>query len=215
VVAGAGKTILVYAIQPFPMMTRSLTLFSFVRPIAIHYIEELEEASDGKICLAYAYIRDGTPLTVRDILEAFVKQIAERHADMLTLVESFYAKHDREQTRPGQHEFLRLLASFVKQGKACFIVLDGLNESPVAQQHELLECPASLDARLFITSIPMKQLQDDFPQAEFFDIAAHPSDIELHVSKTIRRSAKLNGLLDGSALRNDVVSAVVQKAGPM
>ncbi|KAH6891916.1 hypothetical protein BKA70DRAFT_1325093 [Coprinopsis sp. MPI-PUGE-AT-0042] len=66
-IPGAGKTILA--------------------SIVVHYLEQREEALGGTICIAYVYLRYSEPLTVREILESLVKQLVERHIDLVPVIE--------------------------------------------------------------------------------------------------------------------------------
>ncbi|KAH6902518.1 ankyrin repeat-containing domain protein [Coprinopsis sp. MPI-PUGE-AT-0042] len=147
-------------------------------------------AGAGKTVLAQ-------PLTVRDVLESFVKQIVERHADLGPLVESLYLLHKRERTKPSQEELQDLLHTFIE---------------PV-----LLGILATLDAKLFITSrrSSLETLQQQLYQAEVFEIAATPSDLDLYIKDFFRHSPDIMTLLEGTDFEDRIVKAVHQKSGGM
>ncbi|KAH6903975.1 ankyrin repeat-containing domain protein [Coprinopsis sp. MPI-PUGE-AT-0042] len=176
-IPGAGKTILA--------------------SIVIRDLEWREEAWNGVFCVAYIYLRYSEPLTIRDILESLVKQVIERHSDLIPFVEGLYAKHQRERTRPSQQDLTGVLAVFIKCGKLLFFVLDALDEMRAEDRPVLVNLFVSLGVNLFITSRPLETLQRQFPQAQVFNIAASPSDLDLHIKHFLRHSPDLVALLEG------------------
>ncbi|KAH6892840.1 hypothetical protein BKA70DRAFT_837847 [Coprinopsis sp. MPI-PUGE-AT-0042] len=194
-IPGAGKTILA--------------------SIVIRYLERLERTSDGAICVAYVYLRYSEPLAIRDILESFVKQIIERHPDVAPTVESIYALHKRERTRPTEKDLAGVLSQCSANGKTLIFVLDALDELRAEDRPVLLRLLVSLEAKLFITSRPLETLQRQFPQAQVFDIAARASDIELHIRDALRHSPELVALLEGSDFEERIIEAIVRKSSGM
>ncbi|KAH6903958.1 ankyrin repeat domain-containing protein 28 [Coprinopsis sp. MPI-PUGE-AT-0042] len=194
-IPGAGKTILA--------------------SIVINYLDRLEKTSGGAICLAYVYLRYSEPLSVRDILESFVKQIVERHADLGPLVESVYTVHKRERTKASQEELQDLLSEFTKRGKTIFFVLDALDELRAEHRSVLLWILVSLGGKLFITSRPLETLQQQLPDAHVFKIAASPSDLDLHIKHFLRHSPDVVALLEGTDLEERIVETIHQKSGGM
>jgi hypothetical protein len=77
-----------------------------------------------------------------------------------------------------------------------FLFLDALDEAPTHLQSDLLDRLSSLDAKVFITSRPLKLLEADLPQASCFTITAHDSDIELLIDKEIQRSPHLRVIIN-------------------
>ncbi|KAH6903976.1 hypothetical protein BKA70DRAFT_1403752 [Coprinopsis sp. MPI-PUGE-AT-0042] len=196
-IPGAGKTVLA--------------------SIVIHDLGRLERASGGTICVAYVYLRYSQPLTVRDVLESFVKQIVERHADLGPLVENLYLLHKRERTKPSQEELQDLLHTFIECGKTIFFVLDALDELRAEHRPVLLGILATLDAKLFITSrrSSLETLQQQLYQAEVFEIAATPSDLDLYIKDFFRHSPDVMTLLEGTDYEERIVEAVHRKSGGM
>ncbi|KAH6902536.1 hypothetical protein BKA70DRAFT_1112840 [Coprinopsis sp. MPI-PUGE-AT-0042] len=194
-IPGAGKTILA--------------------SIVIHYLERREEALRGAICVAYVYLRYSEPLAIRDILELLVKQILERHEDLLPIVQGLYAKHEREKTKPSQHDLMAVLEEFVERGKTLLFVLDALDEMRAEDRPILLRLLTSLDAMLFITSRPLETLQAQFPWAQVFNIAASPSDLDLHIKHFLRHSPDVVALLEGTDLEEHIAETIHRKSGGM
>ncbi|KAH6879709.1 hypothetical protein BKA70DRAFT_1576154 [Coprinopsis sp. MPI-PUGE-AT-0042] len=194
-IPGAGKTVLA--------------------SIVIRYLEGLEKTSGGVICVAFAYLRYSEPLAIKDILESLVKQIVERHTDLVPLIEALYARHKHERTKPSQQDLMEVLEGFVRYGKTLFFILDALDEMRAEDRAILLRLLVSLDAKLFITSRPLAALQRQFADAQFFDIAANPSDLDLHIKHFLRHSPEVISLLEGTDLEEQIAEAIHQKSGGM
>ncbi|KAH6903896.1 hypothetical protein BKA70DRAFT_1432862 [Coprinopsis sp. MPI-PUGE-AT-0042] len=195
-IPGAGKTILA--------------------SIVTNYLEQLEEeAAGGSICVAYVYVRYSEPLAARDILESLVRQIIERHVDLVPAAETLYGKHKRERTRPGQQDLLRLLSRFTELGKTLFFVIDAVDEMPSEERAVTLGLLASLDARLFVTSRPLPLLQQCFPMAQMLEVTAHSSDIDLLIQDSLSRHPDLMVLLEDPNLGNHIKQKIRQKSGGM
>ncbi|KAH6902541.1 hypothetical protein BKA70DRAFT_1196098 [Coprinopsis sp. MPI-PUGE-AT-0042] len=188
--AGAGKTILA--------------------SIVIRDLEWREEAWNGVFCVAYIYLRYSEPLTIRDLLESLVKQIIERHSDLIPFVEGLYAKHQRERTRPSEQDLTGVLAEFIKCGKLLFFVLDALDEMRAEDRPILVNLLVTLGVNLFITSRPLETLQRQFPQAQTFNIAASPSDLDLHIKHFLRHSPDLVALLEGNDFKERILRRFVE-----
>ncbi|KAH6903962.1 hypothetical protein BKA70DRAFT_1110126, partial [Coprinopsis sp. MPI-PUGE-AT-0042] len=194
-IPGAGKTILI--------------------SIVIHFLEGLEETSGGIICVAFVYLRYSEPLTIRDILESLVKQLVERHTDLVPIVQDQYAKHKHEGTKPSPQELTRLLAEFIRGGKTLFFVMDALDEMRFEDRPVLLKLLASLDAKLFITSRPLDTLQRQHPQAHVFNIAASPFDLNLHIKEFLQHSPEVMVLLEGTDFEEHISEVIHKKSGGM
>ncbi|KAH6884376.1 hypothetical protein BKA70DRAFT_1084358, partial [Coprinopsis sp. MPI-PUGE-AT-0042] len=198
-IPGAGKTVLV--------------------SIVIRELEALAAVKGSRICVCYVYIRygDRADLSVRNILETFVKQTVERHPECALIAENAYTRHLREKTQPTEAELLELLWQFTEVNAATFYLLDALDEAPDRIQVDLVLKLASLNARLFITSRPLDAVQDRAPNTHFFPIAAQEGDLDLHINQEISRSRDLTNFLKKSdpSLRDEVVSLVKRKCSGM
>lgn len=154
-------------------------------------------------------------MTVDAILQTFVKQILERHEDLLPVAASLYARHNRDGTSPRRNELVSLLDDFVKYGKTLLLVLDALDELRVDDRPILLRLLASLNVRIFITSRPLETLQQKFSDLTVFDIAAQPSDIQLHIEQCLLECPDLTALLKGTDAKERIVEAVYRKSNGM
>ncbi|KAH6904192.1 hypothetical protein BKA70DRAFT_1403427, partial [Coprinopsis sp. MPI-PUGE-AT-0042] len=194
-IPGAGKTVLA--------------------SIVIRYLEQLEGTQESTVCVAYVYFRYSEPLTVRDILESLIKQFLERHGDLVSIVEGLYKKHEHERTKPSQEELMKVLQIFIERGKTLFFILDALDEMRTEDRSRLVELLVTLDAKLFITSRPLETLQKQFFECQMFDIAARPSDIDLHIKDFLRHSPDVIALLEGTDLQERIVETIHRKSGGM
>jgi ankyrin repeat domain-containing protein 50 len=185
------------------------------RSIVIRYLGRLEEGSGGIICVGFVYLRYSEPLSIRDILESLVKQIVERHDDLVDVIAGLYTKHKKESTKPSQQELMGLLAEFIRLGKKLFFLLDALDEMRVEDRPILLRLLTSLDAKVFITSRPLDVLQKQYPQAQVFDIAASSADVKLHVQDFLQHCPEVMELLEGTDLERNLAQTIHQKSGGM
>jgi hypothetical protein len=144
-----------------------------------------------------------------------VKQIVERHNNLLPVIAEAYANHKREGTKPAQEELLVMLSGFMRHGKTLFIVLDALDELRVEDRPILLRLLASLGAKLFITSRPLDVLQKQYTQAQFFDIAASSADLKLHVRYFLQHCPEVKALLEGTDLEESLAETILRKSGGM
>ena len=195
-----------------------LTLTKLGSSIVIRELEARAAAANGTICVAYVHIRysDAADMTIRSILEVLVKQTVERHPDCASLAEQAYAQHLSEDTQPTEAELLQLLHQFTGIKTATFYVIDALDEAPDKLQLELIKKLASLNARLFITSRPLKTVEARAPEAHRFSIAAQDDDLDLHIAQGIDRSPDLELLLERDpALKEEVVSSIKKNCGGM
>ncbi|KAH6887857.1 hypothetical protein BKA70DRAFT_71692 [Coprinopsis sp. MPI-PUGE-AT-0042] len=197
-IPGAGKTVLA--------------------ALVIDILETMARESGRNLCVVYIYIRysDRTEMTVRSALEVFVKQIVERHPDALPLVQGVYAQHVYDGTQPTESQLLGLLRQLTDHVATTF-VLDALDEAPTGIQLDLVKAIASLNCKIFITSRPLKAVEEQFPGAHRFSITAHDGDIDLLIKKKLESSADLQGLFAkaGSSLREEVVGTIKRKCGGM
>jgi hypothetical protein len=190
------------------------------RAIVINEIERRAKAARGTICVAYYYLRysEHTGLTVRSVLEVLIKQSVERHQDLLPLAAEVYDQHIREGTQPTEDELVGLLAVFVACKAVTCYILDALDESPVSVQLDLLRKLASLNALIFVTSRPMKDVQACFSKsAHCFEIVAQEGDLDLYIQQKLRGNAHLQALLvrGGTEQQEQLVATVKAKCGGM
>ncbi|KAH6907842.1 hypothetical protein BKA70DRAFT_1189329 [Coprinopsis sp. MPI-PUGE-AT-0042] len=187
--------------------------------IVINEVEARADASERPICVGYIYFRysDHTTATVRDFLLVLVKQTIERHTDCLPIFNHVFARHIREKTVPSESELVQLLHRFSEVLAATFYFLDALDEAPPDVQFDLVEKLNTLNAKVFITSRPLANLDTCFPGAHRFSIRAQDRDLDLHISQEITRSPVLRAILNeaGPELRYKITSTVKKKCEGM
>jgi hypothetical protein len=182
----------------FPTLLPSPLILLALRSLVINAVEAHAQASTTPVCVGFLYIRynDNSGATVRDLLEVLVKQTLERHPTSLPIFNEVYERHIRENTEPSKREILGLLKRFTSEvTTATFYFLDALDEAPAEVQTDLLESLMTLNVKLFITSRPLKTLEDRFPEAHHFPIIAQDSDLEAHIGEEMSRNTDLQAIL--------------------
>ena len=162
----------------------------------IEYLEKLvKESSDS--CILFAFCRYTEKLLVIDILLAILRQLLERHPQILPFVKPMYERHKREKTRPSEAEVVDLLKQIASSGlfKQIFCILDGLDEAASDIQVDLLDILSSLSVNFFITSRPLDSHKDLVPTAQFLTIKASNPDIALLIDQKLHRMLALRKLL--------------------
>ncbi|TFK18483.1 ankyrin, partial [Coprinopsis marcescibilis] len=187
--------------------------------IVIERLQKLVEESESKdICLLFAFCRYTERLMVIDILLAILRQLLERHPQVLPYVKPMYERHKRENTRPSEAQVVDLLRQIATSGlfKKTLYILDGLDEAASDIQVDLIEILSSLPVHFFITSRPLDTLKDLVPNARFFTIIASDPDIALLIDQKIHRIPALRKLLINDAtLKSEVVSIISSKSSGM
>ncbi|TFK21923.1 hypothetical protein FA15DRAFT_597038, partial [Coprinopsis marcescibilis] len=187
--------------------------------IVIEHLQKLAEESDSKdVCILFAFCRYTERLMVIDILSAILRQLLERHPQVLPFVKPMYERHKREGTRPSEGEIVDLLRQIATSGlfKKTFYILDGLDEAASDIQIDLLRILSSLRVHFFITSRPLDSLKDILPDAQFLTIIASDPDIALLINEKVDRMPALRRLLmDNAKLKADVVSIIGSKSSGM
>ncbi|KAH6908111.1 hypothetical protein BKA70DRAFT_1280713 [Coprinopsis sp. MPI-PUGE-AT-0042] len=187
--------------------------------IVINHLQAHVKLRGPKIALAFAYCRYTSPVPVRQILAALIRQLLERYPFLLPLVQPLYEQHQREKTKPSRNELLDLLRDISKVFDTFYCALDGLDEATEDDQFKLLDALSSVKANFFITSRPLESLRSLLPNARFFTVVAHDEDIQRLIDATIKQSPRLTAMLgaqaEGSSYRETIVAKITQKADGM
>jgi ankyrin repeat domain-containing protein 50 len=219
VVAGAGKTVLSYASCISLVSKDSCSEHSLDRSILINFAEEGAREPGSSTCIGFIYLRysDKVGLTVRSCLEVLVKQSLEQHPGFDRLVAAVYVPHLRLETEPTEEEILQLLKQFVGVVLSTSYFLDALDEAPAEIRIPLVEKLLSTGAKLFVTSRPMKALEDHFPNAHHFSIVAQDADLDLLINSNLELREELRRVLQqgGPELRAEIVMSIKKKCGGM
>jgi hypothetical protein len=189
------------------------------RAILINYAEEGAREQGSSTCVGFIYLRysDNASLTIRSCLEVLVKQGLEQHPDFHPLATAVHAPHVRLATEPTEEELLELLKRFVAAVLSTSYFIDALDEAPAEIQITLVEKLLSTGAKLFVTSRPLKELEDCFPNAHHFLITAQDADLDLHINMKLESRQELRRVLQqgGPDLRAEIVRSIKKKHGGM
>ncbi|TFK17895.1 ankyrin, partial [Coprinopsis marcescibilis] len=187
--------------------------------IVIEHLQKfVKESESNDVCLLFAFCRYTEKLRVIDILRAILRQLLERHPQVLPYLKPVYERHEREGTQPSEGEIVDLLKQIATSGlfKKTFYMLDGLDEAASDIQVDLLRILSSLRVHFFITSRPLDSLEDILPDARFLTIIASDPDIALLIDQKVDRMLALRNLLAKNAtLKAEVVSIVSSKSSGM
>ncbi|TFK17780.1 ankyrin [Coprinopsis marcescibilis] len=187
--------------------------------IVIEHLQKfVEESEPNDVCLLFAFCRYTEKLRVIDILRAILRQLLERHPQVLPYLKPMYERHEREGTQASEGEIVDLLRQIATSGlfKKTFYILDGLDEAASDIQVDLLRILSSLRVHFFITSRPLDSLKDILPDARFLTIIASDPDIALLIDQKVDRMLALRNLLAKNAtLKAEVVSIVSSKSSGM
>ncbi|KAG2011164.1 ankyrin repeat domain-containing protein 50, variant 2 [Coprinopsis cinerea AmutBmut pab1-1] len=176
---------------------------------------QFKATSTKKICVVFAYCRYSEQLTVKDILEALIKQFIAADPSLTTLAESLYEKHRKQKTRPTQRELLDLVRQMESRFDIVFYVIDGLDEARVETQFDLILAINALRGQFALTSRPLQTLQSGLPTTKFYSVKAHKSDIVRLVVQKIKRNPGFYSLLQRHSYLDELVQSIADKSNGM
>ena len=165
-----------------------------VRSIVINHLETSFPDDQGDTAIIFAYCRHSDRYSSTDILASFVKQLAQRHSGVLSLVESVYMNHCEDGTPPRHEELLDILQKSIPLFNRVYIIIDALDEFPDDARDDFLKALVSLPARLLLTSRPTitSYLLEGEPYIEIGD--ENQKDIEFFIDQKFEESTSLKTL---------------------
>ncbi|TEB24208.1 ankyrin [Coprinellus micaceus] len=189
---------------------------SVLAAIAIEYLEKHNIASKD-LGIAFAFIRYTESRTLRDILSSLIAQLVEGSYMACSLIHSFYsqsiAKEGAELLESDMIEGLEKIAGALG---VVHIVIDGLDEANDQVKDSLLEVLVTSKTNLLILSRPLDLYIHHTPDALFVSIQAQTADIELYVTDQVKRSSRLNAVLQGRPeLVKELSTRIKEKANGM
>ncbi|EAU83790.1 hypothetical protein CC1G_07525 [Coprinopsis cinerea okayama7 len=182
---------------------------------AIHDLEEHSSSVKGKVCVIFAYCRYSEPLTVKEILEALVKQFLECDPSLASIVEPMFSHHKFRDTRPTQEELLDLLQKLEGHFEIVFYVIDGLDEAVAETQFDLIQTINRLRGRFALTSRPIRRLEQGLPATKFYRVVPDSSDIVRLVNQKIDKVPGFGALLDKYGQRQELTRRIQKKSRGM
>ncbi|KAG2011190.1 ankyrin repeat domain-containing protein 50 [Coprinopsis cinerea AmutBmut pab1-1] len=187
--------------------------------LASRTIDDLQkfqkETPSTRICIVFAYCRYSAQLTVKDILEALVKQFLETDSSLADLVETLYTQHKQKKTRPTQDELLDLLRQFESRFDILFYVIDGLDEALVTTQFNLIKAIKTLRGQFALTSRPLASLEAVLPATRFYSVTANNSDVVLLIQDKVELNPRFQRLLEQHSFQGELVRKISDKSRGM
>ena len=191
-----------------------------LRSVIVNYLEQTfpPEQNVGIAYLYCAYEEQNQTAAnlIASLMKQFIKQLPEPSDSILRL----YRLHRERETRPSVTEFSRLLRSEIRQFSKVFIVVDALDEYSEdngTREHFLAGVRNLLPMiRLLVTSRYLANIEHEFRDTPRLEIRASEPDIKRYIEGCIKRQLPLaDHVRTDSALRDDILNAVVERAGGM
>ncbi|EAU89898.2 hypothetical protein CC1G_08380 [Coprinopsis cinerea okayama7 len=176
---------------------------------------QLEAESNGRVAVIVVYCRYTEPLSVKEILEAILRQYLECHPHLVDLIAPLYAQHDRKRTSPSEEELVELLWVIESQFGKCYYIIDGVDEAKVNTQFELIDAINKLRGNFFLSSRPLDHLGSDLLYSVFFTIDAQREDILLLITEKLNRNKALLRLVEQRGYRKMIDQQIIDKAAGM
>ena len=172
-----------------------ISVLSMLRSIVINYLEKSFCINEENTAIIFAYCRYNARYSLPDILASFVKQLAQCHSGVLSLVKTLYTNHCWDGASPPQEELLEILRIFIPSFNEVYIIIDALDEFDDDARDDFLKSLISLEARLLVTSRPsvVSHVLDDALSIEIGD--ENGKDIELFIDRKFEESTRLTTLL--------------------
>jgi hypothetical protein len=151
---------------------------------------------DSRIAVAYLYCNfqrkdDQKP---GNLLASLLKQLIQGLSNMPDGVKSLYEYHKGKQTRPSVHEISKELHSVIGAYSKCFIIVDALDECPIADGSrqkflcELLRLQARVGVNLFATSRFIPQIVKELAgSCTSLEIRASDEDVRRYLDGHMMR----------------------------
>jgi len=173
----------------------AISVLLIVRSIVINHLKISFLNSQRGTAIIFAYCRHRDRYSLTDILASFVKQLAQRHSGVLSLVRSVYMNHCENGTKPHQGDLLDILQKSIVLFNRVYIIVDALDEFPDNSRDDFLKALVSLQARLLVTSrlSIAPYLLRGAPYIEIGD--ENQKDIELFIDQKIEESTNLTRVL--------------------
>ena len=160
----------------------------------INHLRTFIPDGQGDTAIIFAYCRHSDRYSSTDILASFIKQLAQCHSGVLSLVESVYVNHREDGTPPRHEELLDIFQKSIPFFSRVYIIVDAFDEFPDDTRDHFLKPLVSLQAWLLVTSRPSitSYLLEGAPYIEIGDEIQ--KDIKLFIDQQFEESTSLKSL---------------------
>ncbi|KAG2022453.1 ankyrin repeat domain-containing protein 50 [Coprinopsis cinerea AmutBmut pab1-1] len=174
----------------------------------------LEQESDD-VSVVFVFCRYTEPLSVKDILEAIIKEYLEQHPFLISVVEPLYSRHELTKTEPSEDELVTLLADIETFFRKSFYALDGVDEARNDVQFDLIKLFNSLQGNIILFSRPLDELGAYLDYAVLFSVSAQAEDLEVMIADKLDRHVTLRRILSNPEHKLEVVRRIQEKSAGM
>ncbi|EAU92501.2 ankyrin containing protein [Coprinopsis cinerea okayama7 len=174
----------------------------------------LEQESDD-VSVVFVFCRYTEPLSVKDILEAIIKEYLEQHPFLISVVEPLYSRHELTKTEPSEDELVTLLADIETFFRKSFYALDGVDEARNDVQFDLIKLFNSLQGNIILFSRPLDELGTYLDYAVLFSVSAQAEDLEVMIADKLDRHVALRRILSNPEHKLEVVRSIQEKSAGM
>ncbi|KAG2015153.1 hypothetical protein CC2G_008447 [Coprinopsis cinerea AmutBmut pab1-1] len=165
----------------------------------------LEESTDRKVCVLFAYNRYTEPLSLCDILKGFVLQVVERHQHLAELVKPIKKRCTSERTEPTSDNLIDLLLKLEGHFDFVYYGLDGMDEVQFHTRIQLVKAINQLRGNFVIASRRLEELQSNLQRAVQFPLVARNEDMTLLIEEKLMWYQGLNGILEDAGCREKII----------
>lgn len=183
-----------------------------------------EKSSHGDVAVIALYLRYSEKLSAWDIIVSIIIQLvqwSDRLPDVTAVVrDAFKQRGPRRSGRPSFDILVQLMKFIINIYREVDIIIDGIDEMPEEIQWLIIDITTSTEARVLFTSRSIRTLEGRLKDLKgedvtFLDFVASSEDLDLFIGGVIDQSPVLAALLKANNAKEDVMTAIKNKADGM
>jgi hypothetical protein len=199
-------------------LTRLITCCS--RSFIIDFLQQKFAKTDVGIAFVYCNYKEASMQTPTNIVANLLRQLVYSQPAIPDELKALYESHLRNGTRPSLGEYSKLLQTAVEGFSRVLIVIDALDEYPVAEgaRDTLLAEIRKLQPRacLLVTSRDIPKIERGLQGACPLEIQASDEDMKGYLKECISSSSDLMGFTkEDRELQDAIMTTIVKKAQGM
>ena len=175
----------------------------------------------NKAGIAYMFCdyRKPDEQTLVNLFGSLLRQLVEQQISISDDVKNLCSLHQKQKTRPGLEEVLKVLKSELTEFAAIFVVIDALDECAddygVRQRliEEIHDLKTSTSLNLMTTSRPIPHIVSQFPDVISLEIRASEKDIESYLNAQMTRLPMC--VKKSKELQESIINSIVKSVDGM
>ena len=150
-------------------------------------------SSSIRVTFVYCSYKAQADQSIRDLLAAVLKQIAQAQSSPLEPIQDLYEKHVREGTRPSVEDISKTLQDVLTNKFTVYLVIDAIDECRDSDGTrglflaKLRDLQSKTDLRLMVTSRWIPDISSEFQSALTLEVQATEEDVKRFVNGQIHR----------------------------